>query len=123
MITICLTTDKILVHSSGFLLCKPFARIGYMPLVSWICVFLCIPLLILLFIEVSNYVANYLNVKNAAPEPITLKVLYETETQSTRPILFITAPGSDPSAEIQKMAENDIKIQPYYQVSFFASEN
>ena len=68
------------------------------------------------YLTVSNFVKNFIDIDNLVPQPLSIKELSESEMTSTRPVLFITAPGSDPSEDIQRTAEEEIKTRAYYQV-------
>lgn len=43
--------------------------------------------------------------KSLTPEPITLKALFENESNSSEPILFLTSLGADPSNELRSLGE------------------
>jgi dynein heavy chain 2, cytosolic len=53
----------------------------------------------------TAFVYEAFNNEQIQPASFELKNLYENESSSTDPILFITSPGSDPSAELQQFAE------------------
>ena len=48
----------------------------------------------------QQFVKDAFNGETVQPSPFVLKNLYENESSSQDPILFIISPGSDPSAEL-----------------------
>ena len=54
--------------------------------------------------------------KELSPPNLNLRRLFEDETQSCEPILFILSPGADPSQELEDLARVTIGIDKYHQV-------
>jgi dynein heavy chain 2, cytosolic len=50
------------------------------------------------------FVCQLLGIKDISPETLNLRKLYSRETISTEPILILTSPGADPSAELKELA-------------------
>lgn len=46
--------------------------------------------------------------QNVQAVPFHLQNLYANESSNQEPVLFIISPGSDPSAELQEFAEQEI---------------
>ena len=58
----------------------------------------------------------FIDMKELSPPNVNMKRLYETETQSSEPILIIISPGADPSQELEELAKQVIGIEKYHQV-------
>lgn len=52
------------------------------------------------------FASTVLQLPSLAPPPLVLKALYEGETTPFEPVLFVTTPGADPSAELEELAVN-----------------
>ena len=57
--------------------------------------------------------------KELSAENVNLKRLYEEETSCSEPVLIIVSPGTDPSQELEALAEDTIGSDRYHQVSGF----
>ena len=53
----------------------------------------------------------------------SLKELYKKHSSSTIPILFVISPGSDPSKELEELAEKTIGRDNFYQISMGGGQN
>lgn len=53
----------------------------------------------------NNFVREAFGGSQVQPAPFSLSHLYEQETTAADPVLFIIAPGSDPSQELSAFAE------------------
>ena len=58
-----------------------------------------------------------------ASSPLSLKSLYENDTDCFTPILFITSPGSDSSDELQEFAAMEMGRQGYHELAMRGGEN
>ena len=73
--------------------------------------------------SMNEFVCQALRKKTVAPAPLSLKTLYENDTDCFTPILFITSPGSDPSDELQEFAAMEIGRQGYHELAMGGGEN
>ena len=71
----------------------------------------------------NTFVCEALGKKTIAPSPLSLKSLYENDTDCFTPILFITSPGSDPSDELQEFAAMEVGRQGYHELAMGGGEN
>lgn len=71
----------------------------------------------------SNFVCEALKKKNISPAPLSLSALYENDSSPDEPILFIISPGSDPSAELQEFANQEIGREQYHEIAMGGGEN
>ena len=55
--------------------------------------------------------------------PFNLQNLYAHESNSAEPVLFIISPGSDPSAELQEFAEQEIGRQGFHEIAMGGGTN
>jgi len=52
-----------------------------------------------------------------------MKALYETESTCKDPILFITSPGSDPSAELKSFADSIVGRTGFHELAMGGGQN
>lgn len=71
----------------------------------------------------DSFVCEALGKRTIAPAPLSLKSLYENDTDCFTPILFITSPGSDPSDELQEFAAMEVGRQGYHELAMGGGEN
>lgn len=57
------------------------------------------------------------------PASFDMRSLYEKETTCQDPILFITSPGSDPSAELKAFADNVVGRNGYHELAMGGGQN
>jgi len=55
-----------------------------------------------------NYICKTLKLKDISPPSFTLNDLFRNETNNKEPILFVVSSGSDPSRDIEELAEKTI---------------
>ena len=71
----------------------------------------------------NTFVCEALKKKNIAPAPLSLSALYENDSSPTEPILFITSPGSDPSAELEEFAAMEVGREGYHELAMGGGDN
>jgi len=57
----------------------------------------------------TQFACEAMGVSSMSPPPLSLQRLHSDETNSKLPILFITTPGADPSAELEEFAKQYAK--------------
>lgn len=57
------------------------------------------------------------------PASFVLKTLFEQETSCKDPVMFIISPGSDPSAELQQLAEQVVGRAGYHELAMGGGQN
>lgn len=67
-------------------------------------------------IAMKEFACKILNLKDISPSTSNIKIIYETETVATEPILIIISPGSDPSEELRELADAVVGKQSYHEV-------
>jgi dynein heavy chain 2 len=67
--------------------------------------------------SMEHFIHYALSIKELYPSSLNLKKLYTTETLPTEPILLIISPGTDPSQELQELAEEIVGGDNYHQVA------
>uniref|UniRef100_A0A7S1KLM8 Cytoplasmic dynein 2 heavy chain 1 n=1 Tax=Percolomonas cosmopolitus TaxID=63605 RepID=A0A7S1KLM8_9EUKA len=67
----------------------------------------------------NHYVQNLLGIESVTPPPIGLQDIYEHDSTKDEPILLVTTPGSDPSLELEQMANNhpDVGRERFHQIA------
>ena len=72
-----------------------------------------------LSIATNQFIFKYLNLnsKSSTNVNVSLKELYEKETSSTIPILFVITPGADPSTELRELALNIVGKDNYNEMA------
>jgi dynein heavy chain 2 len=63
------------------------------------------------------FASRALGIRQLSPETLNLKRLFQQETVPHEPILIIISPGSDPSQELQELAEKTVGAGQYHQVA------
>ncbi len=69
---------------------------------------------------VTAYAINMLGLQSLAPVGFNLESIAMQETSNTEPVLFIISPGTDPTVELQDLANKvssfgfDLKFHTYY---------
>jgi dynein heavy chain 2 len=71
----------------------------------------------------NTFVCEALGKKSIAPAPLSIKSLYQNDTDCQTPILFIISPGSDPSDELQEFAGMEIGRQGYHELAMGGGDN
>ena len=71
----------------------------------------------------DNFVCEALAKRTIAPAPLSIKSLYENDTDCLTPILFIISPGSDPSDELQEFAASEVGRQGYHELAMGGGDN
>ncbi|CAF4593480.1 unnamed protein product, partial [Didymodactylos carnosus] len=57
-----------------------------------------------IILAVNNYIIKIMGGKYIMPPVINFDAIYE-QSSSTTPVIFVLSPGSDPTNDIQKLAE------------------
>ena len=70
-----------------------------------------------------QFVKEAFNNETVQPASFNLRSLFENESSSSDPILFIISPGSDPSAELQQFAENIVGRVGYHELAMGGGQN
>ena len=65
----------------------------------------------------ERFCTHALGLKELSPSTLNLKKLYSNETLPGEPVLIIISPGTDPSQEIQELAEQVVGGERYHQVA------
>ena len=65
----------------------------------------------------ERFVVKALSMKELYPATLNFKRLYETDSLSTEPILVVISPGTDPSLEVQELADSMLGEGHLYQVA------
>jgi len=65
----------------------------------------------------ERFVVKTMNMKELYPASLNFKRLYETDSLSTEPILVVISPGTDPSVEIQELADSMLGENHFHQVA------
>jgi len=71
----------------------------------------------------SNFVKEAFGGKSIQATPFSLSHLYEAETTSSDPILFIISPGSDPSSELQEYADKIVGRAAFHEIAMGGGQN
>jgi dynein heavy chain 2 len=67
-------------------------------------------------IAMKDFACKILNLRDISPSTSNIKIIYESETLPTEPILIIISPGSDPSEELRELAESVVGKQSFHEV-------
>ncbi len=67
--------------------------------------------------SMRNFSCKLIGIKDISPSTTNIKMLYETETIASEPILIIISPGADPSQELSELAESVVGKQAYHEVA------
>ena len=67
--------------------------------------------------SMRNFSCKLIGIKDISPSTTNIKMLYETETIASEPILIIISPGADPSQELTELAESVVGKQAYHEVA------
>ena len=65
----------------------------------------------------NAFVCSTLNIKSVAPSSAGIKQVMEQEGSCEQPVLFITTPGADPSADIIEYAHATVGADRFHEVS------
>lgn len=68
-------------------------------------------------IAMKEFACKILNLKDISPSTSNIKIIYESETIASEPILIIISPGSDPSEELRELADSVVGKQSYHEVN------
>jgi len=74
----------------------------------------------------TQFACESLGVSSLSPPPLSLSRLYEEETSSKLPIMFMTTPGADPSAELEEFAKMHAQSNPsmnFHQLAMGGGQN
>jgi dynein heavy chain 2 len=63
------------------------------------------------------FVCEYLGLKSVIAPSMSLERLHHDESSADEPILFITSPGADPSAELEEFAKRTVGAAKYRQLA------
>ncbi|KAJ1341094.1 hypothetical protein BSLG_004296 [Batrachochytrium salamandrivorans] len=70
-----------------------------------------------LLTAITSFCCSVLGLESLEPSSLQLKKLYDEESSSSEPILFITTPGVDPSQNLRDLSHLEVGEDRYHQVS------
>ena len=65
----------------------------------------------------KDFACKLLNLKDISPSLTSLKLIYESETLPSEPILVIISPGSDPSDELRELAQSVVGKDSFHEIA------
>ncbi|KAJ3390612.1 Cytoplasmic dynein 2 heavy chain 1 [Lobulomyces angularis] len=65
----------------------------------------------------TDFACKVLSIESLAPASLNIKKILDEESIPTEPILFITTPGADPSAEIRELGEKQVGTGNFFEIS------
>jgi hypothetical protein len=74
-------------------------------------------------LAMNAFVCSTLNIKSVAPSSAGIKQVMEAEGSCEQPVLFITTPGADPSADIIEYANATVGPDRFHEVSALLLSN
>ncbi|KAL4440929.1 hypothetical protein ABPG74_009342 [Tetrahymena malaccensis] len=73
--------------------------------------------------SLNDFVCQSLQISSISGNPFSFNSIYQHETSTQTPALFVVSPGSDPSAELEEYAEQQIGRENFQEMSMGGNQN
>ncbi len=82
-----------------------------------VCVCVCVSMCVCTQSAMTQWVCGALRVKSLSPAALSLRQLIERESSAHQPVLLLTTPGADPSAELSDYASHAVGKDRFHEIA------